>query len=182
MGMRDLYPNNLKYWIKKRGYKLSEAADYLRISPRTLSDYCAGRLATPHDKLEAIATLLECPLSVLLSDHAPGGGLLFLEGTDMRMRRRDVLRLLTIASGALALPLPLLDFERIEAAMARPRLLDETATAHLEGVNVHYWGIYRAAANKASVLDGAQGHFKTLVAALQDSHAGRVHTRLCAVA
>ena len=110
------------------------------------------------------------------------GGLFFVEGDNMNMRRRDVLRLLTIASGALALPLPLLDWERIEATVMRPKLLDETAVLHLEGVNTHYWGIYRAANNKASVLDGAQGHFKTLVPALQDPHADRVHMRLCAVA
>jgi transcriptional regulator with XRE-family HTH domain len=184
MAVDTLYPNNLKYWIKKQGYRLSEVADYLKISSRTLTDYCAGRLAMSHDKLEAVATLLDCPPSVLLESPTarPAGGLFFVEGDEMKMRRRDVLRLLTIASGALALPVPLLDFERIEAAIARPRLLDETAVLHLEGVNTHYWGIYRAAANKASVLDGAQGHFKTLTAALQDAHADRVHKRLCAVA
>src|SRR5579859_7294360 len=104
MGVAHLYPNNLKYWIKKRGYKLSEVADYLRISTRTLTDYCAGRLAISHDKLEAVTALLDCPLSALLNDM-PGGGLFFVGDTEMKMRRRDVLRLLTIASGVLALPL-----------------------------------------------------------------------------
>jgi transcriptional regulator with XRE-family HTH domain len=180
MVAENLYPNNLKYWIKKRGYKLSEVADYLKISPRTLTDYCAGRLAISHDKLEAITALLGCSLSALRADRAPRPGYtsFFVEDDEMILRRRDVLRLLMIASGALALPLPSLDFDRMTAAIARPQLLDETAALHLEGVNSHYWGIYRAAVNKASVLDGAQGHLKTLVAALQDSRVGQVRKRL----
>ncbi len=187
MAVETPYPNDLKQWIKKRGYRLYEVADHIKVSTRILTDYCAGRLPVPHDKLQAIAELIGCPVEVLtalderrLVQYQRGQSLPVFRGDDMDKKRRELLCLLSVASTALVLPV--IDWERIEAALAHPRLVDEKVVVNLGAVNAHYWSIYRAAGSKGSVLDGALGHLKTLVQFLQGSYAGPVHVRLCAVA
>jgi tetratricopeptide (TPR) repeat protein len=175
-----LYPNSLKYWIKKRGYRLYEVADHVRISSRSLTDYCAGRLAIPHATIEAIATLLECSVYDLL--NADRQSPVFLQGDNMDKKRRELLRVFSIGGALLSFPLPLVDWDRIEASINRPALVDETLVTNLEAVNIHYWNLYKVASSKGSVLEGTVGHLKTLVAFLQDTRFPSLHKRLCVLA
>jgi transcriptional regulator with XRE-family HTH domain/tetratricopeptide (TPR) repeat protein len=64
------YKNNLKLWIKQRGYKLYQVAGEVGIGIRTLNDYCAGRVPTPRDILERIAQFIGCPVSYLENVNA----------------------------------------------------------------------------------------------------------------
>lgn len=60
--------NHLDYWIRRRGYKKYEVVEATNIPIRTLNDYCRGRTPVPRYRLEALARLLECPVSALLSE------------------------------------------------------------------------------------------------------------------
>ena len=64
------YKNNLKLWIKQRGYKLYQVAGEVGIGIRTLNDYCAGRVPIPRKILEQIAQFIDCPISYLENVNA----------------------------------------------------------------------------------------------------------------
>ncbi len=100
---------------------------------------------------------------------------------DMDRKRRDIARLLTIAGAALILPLPLpnVDWERLEDAVDTPNHLDREVIRDFEGINAHLWSLYLAAATKSSVLDSVMGQLNMLVQFLKEPHAANVHKRLC---
>lgn len=101
---------------------------------------------------------------------------------DMIMKRRELLRLLSLAGAALILPLPdIVDWERIEGVLVRPSRLDEKLLRDLEAMNYHYWSIYRASSSKRVVLDGVLKQLKIMVGLLRGSHAALLHKWLCAL-
>lgn len=101
---------------------------------------------------------------------------------DMIMKRRELLRLLSLAGAALILPLPdIVDWERIEGVLVRPSRLDEKVLRDLEAMNYHYWSIYRASSSKRVVLDGVLKQLKIMVGLLRGSHAALLHKWLCAL-
>ena len=98
----------------------------------------------------------------------------------MAMKRREVLTLLGVAGAVLALPA--VDWERVEATIARPSLLDKALLSHLETINVASWGMYRTAARKELVLDGVLGQLKTLTGFLREPASHVVHKQICILA
>jgi DNA-binding SARP family transcriptional activator len=103
------------------------------------------------------------------------------EKDDMDKRRRELLHLLSQVGMTLALPIPDLDWGRIEGALIRPSRLDETVLHHLETINRSLWSMYLTAPIKSTIFESALGHFKTLIRFLKDSHPTTSHHSLCAL-
>lgn len=70
----------------------------------------------------------------------------------MLIKRRELLQLLTIAGGTLLTSD--IDWDRIEASLVRPSLIDTALVSDLEAINSRYWSLFMAASPKSSVLDG----------------------------
>jgi len=100
---------------------------------------------------------------------------------DMNKKRRELLHLLSLAGSALTLPLPDLDWDRINSVMVSPSRLDEIVLCDLEIMNNHYWSVYRTSSPKGLVLDGVLKQLKMLVDFLKDPHSAPLHKRLCKV-
>ena len=98
---------------------------------------------------------------------------------DMDKKRREVVRLLTIAGAALVLPFPDLDWERIDDALDTHSHLDQKVIANIEGINSHLWSLYLTTSTKSSVLDGVAGQLNMLVQFLREPQSAPVHKRLC---
>lgn len=60
------YPNRLREQIKRLGYTNREVAAETNIPPRSLTDYCTGRVPIPRERLEAIARVVGCSAGELL--------------------------------------------------------------------------------------------------------------------
>ena len=60
------YPNRLRECIKANGYKIQYVAEETTIPLRRLTDYCAGKVAIPRERLEALAKLLGYPVEHLV--------------------------------------------------------------------------------------------------------------------
>jgi len=60
------YPNRLKETIKQAGYTIEGIAAETNIPARTLSDYCAGRVPIPKDRLGVLAYALGYPTEYLV--------------------------------------------------------------------------------------------------------------------
>lgn len=175
------YPNLIKVRTKQFGYTLEELAKRVHVSRRMLTNYCSGHFPVPRMLLEAIAYELQCPVESLVTDQehyrqyeymSPPG-----RSDDMDRKRREFLMLLGAAGVALILP-PIVDWERVEATIARPSLLDEAFLSDLEAINVSYWGVYRTAVRKSLVLDGVLGHLKTLADLLREPASEEVHKQM----
>ncbi len=60
------YPNRLRECIKANGYKIQDVAEETTIPLRSLTEYCAGKVAIPRERLEALAKLLGYPVEHLV--------------------------------------------------------------------------------------------------------------------
>ncbi len=87
------------------------------------------------------------------------------------MKRRELLRLLSIAGSTLVLDL---DWERIGNALAQPAQVDAPVLQYLETLNHLYWQNYRAATQKSVILDDVLAHLGALTQAL---HAAQTTTQ-----
>ena len=65
------YPNRLREYIKASGYSIQEMAQAAQIPRRTLTNYCAGTVAIPRDRLALLAELLGYPVEQLVLPLAP---------------------------------------------------------------------------------------------------------------
>ncbi len=172
-------PNLIKVRTKQYGYTLEELAKRVHISRRMLTNYCNGHYHIPRMLLEAIAYELQCPVESLVADHSHRHGDQSPVGRNdvMDRKRREVLTVLAAAGVALILP-PVVDWERVEATIARPQLLDEAFLSDLEAINVSFWGVYRTAARKGLVLDGVLGQLKTLTSFLREPAHDTIHKQV----
>ena len=100
---------------------------------------------------------------------------------DMDRKRRELLRILGIASGIVLLPFPDVDWERVIDALKKPSQLDTTVIQDFETINSRHWNLYLTAASKSLVLDGVLGQFKMLVHFLKEPHSTHMHQHLCAL-
>src|SRR5579884_2486495 len=206
-GNTPMYKNNLRYWIKQRGYKLYEVAKETNIPLRTLTSYCNGYSAIPIERLEGLATFLECSVSALRDEQTERSSShssttqdimertsqvssvvpirLSLSGFDMLIKsRRQVLQdILNVACAAITLsPYELLPKEsraRLELAKTHSSYLDDEALDDLSGITARYWNISKNAS--VDVLSGISGHFSNIVQYLKDPHPTVVYDRLCSL-
>lgn len=206
-GNTPMYKNNLRYWIKQRGYKLYEVAKETNIPLRTLTSYCNGYSAIPIERLEGLATFLECSVSALRDEQTERSSShssttqdimertsqvssvvpirLSLSGFDMLIKsRRQVLQdILKAACAAITLsPYELLPKEsraRLELAKTHSSYLDDEALDDLSGITARYWNISKNAS--VDVLSGISGHFSNIVQYLKDPHPTVVYDRLCSL-
>jgi tetratricopeptide (TPR) repeat protein/transcriptional regulator with XRE-family HTH domain len=186
------YPNRIGYCIKKYGYSYTEVADEIGIARRTLYNYISGERAAPRYCLEKIAHLLACEVGELMSasSHSLTTKYDILEagyesdfsalGKEMIIKRRELLRLLSVAGGALFVSG--IDWEHIEAVLVRPSHIDMAVVNDLETINNRCWNLYMAASPKASVLDGVLGQLKMQIQFVNEARTPQVHQRLCALA
>jgi tetratricopeptide (TPR) repeat protein len=175
-GSEVTHPNCLREWIALRHYKVSGLADRTGIPLRTLWNYIAGRTAIEPVRLRELANVLQCRPEQLTWEYT------FSAGSEQDMKRRELLRLLGVASAALLLPLPDVDWERIDDVVELPGRLDLPVIQDLETINTRYWNLYLTASSKSTVLDGALGQLKVLVRFLKEPHRAAVRPRLCALA
>ena len=127
------YETNLRELIEENGYTFKEVSEETGISLSALFIYARGERPIPHDSRKKIAHVIGCsevdivskrvsPLEVL-TDVSYHGPLSYQQGRfshafgsdDMDKKRRELLRLIAVASTALVLP-PAVDWERIEAS------------------------------------------------------------------
>lgn len=78
------------------------------------------------------------------------------------MKRRELLRLLSIAGSALVL-----DWDRIGDALDQPTRMEAAVLQDLETLNRQYWQDYRAATQKSVILDDVLAHLTSLTQALR---------------
>jgi transcriptional regulator with XRE-family HTH domain/tetratricopeptide (TPR) repeat protein len=103
------------------------------------------------------------------------------ENQDMDKKRRELLRVLSIAGGVLITPLtmPELDWDRIEKSVTGLSSIDNTVLEDLAAINSRYWNLYLATTSKASVLHGVMGQLETLVLFLREPLGTSKHQQLC---
>ncbi len=109
-----------------------------------------------------------------------GCGAVTLSGID-DMKRRELLRLLSMAGSVLMLPVDL-DWERIGNALAHPTRVDAPTIQGLEMMNRQYWLAYRAASKKSAILDDVLAHLDDLTQALREVRTASHLTQLCVLA
>ncbi|GHO51431.1 helix-turn-helix domain-containing protein [Ktedonospora formicarum] len=107
---------------------------------------------------------------------------IFLGNEDMDRRRREFLQFLSFAATTLVLPLPDLDWDRVQTATAKPQHLDAQVINDLVAINKYYWSLYNAAPNKNVLLEGALGQLKTLTSFLNEGPCEADHQKLCILA
>lgn len=85
------------------------------------------------------------------------------DDNDMQWKRREFLRLFSVAGALLAFPMEveeIADWEHIGSALERPSHLDLSVIESLEIVNQQYWSVFRAAPSKYVILDGVLGQLR----------------------
>ncbi|MGW4412459.1 hypothetical protein ACWEJ6_51285 [Nonomuraea sp. NPDC004702] len=99
------------------------------------------------------------------------------------MKRRELLRLFTVASAVLAAPqtTDTVDLDRLASAERTGRIDTETVNQY-ETLNTHLWQVFVLASVKNKVYPLVRDHLATLVNSLRRSAAGADHLRLCALA
>jgi len=95
------------------------------------------------------------------------------------MKRRELLRLLSIAGSALVLDL---DWDRIGDALAQPTRMETPVLQDLETLNRQYWQNYRAAAQKSAILDDVLAHLGALTQALRAAQTASQRQQLSVLA
>jgi tetratricopeptide (TPR) repeat protein len=97
------------------------------------------------------------------------------------MKRRELLRLLSVAGSVLMLPVDL-DWDRIGNALAHPARMDTPVLQDLETMNRRYWQAYRAASQKSAILDDVLAHLADLTQALREARTASQLQQLCVLA
>ena len=179
-------PNSiLRYERQLRGWSQRKVADLVGTSEDVVSRWERGeRKPSPFfqeklcllygksaDELGFLAKSDYDTLESLCESNFP------VFGSEMITKRRELLRLLSIANGALFISG--IDWDRIEASLTKPSYIGTAVVNDLETINNCCWSLYMAASSKSSVLDGVLGQLKMQIQVLKESHATQTHQRLC---
>jgi transcriptional regulator with XRE-family HTH domain len=116
--------------------------------------------------------------------HADAAPVAFLgPENDDDMKRRELLRLVSMASALLALaPTSDLDTDRLTYAANQPSRLDDTTLDEYGRLNVHLWQVFALSPSKAETLPMVRRQLDVLTDSLQHHQTTAVHARLCALA
>jgi hypothetical protein len=129
---------------------------------------------------EMLCLLYSCTADKLNLLNMPAMSENLAAGDDMNTKRRELLRLLSVAGSTLALSFPV-DWDRISDAVTSPSHIDSIVVEDLETINRRFWSLYLAASSKSSILDGVTGQLRTLVQFLREPHSERTHQQICAL-
>ncbi|MGQ0572714.1 MAG: helix-turn-helix domain-containing protein [Pseudonocardia sp.] len=174
-------------------------AEHLGVAPRTVSKWeAAGSATFPRPDTQAMLdTVLaradgtarqrfemsgpprgRCAACGDERDVPPTG----VVGEDEGVNRRELLRLLSAAGAAVALPPVVREFDvdRLAAVAAGIHAPDATAVEEYTRLNAHLWQVFGLVASKRSVLGLVREHAVTLSDSLARS-SGHVRTSMCAL-
>ena len=68
--LRELFSENLKYWLSERGKTQTDLRKYMNVSSATTSDWYNGKKIPRTDKIQAICGWLGIELDDLLTDKS----------------------------------------------------------------------------------------------------------------
>ncbi|WP_103343904.1 helix-turn-helix transcriptional regulator [Amycolatopsis sp. CA-126428] len=159
-------------WVRR------QLAAALEISPETLDDL----LADAHRSAAAETVTGSDPIGVAhLHSPFPMAPALGSEIDDMK--RRELLRLFSMAGAMVAVP-PLgdtLDIDRLAYATDWPGRLDDATLDEYGKLNAHLWRVFALSTSKAETLPMVRRQLDVLTGSLQhaDAHA---YSRLCVLA
>lgn len=68
--LRELFSQNLKYWLSKRSKTQTDLRKYMNVSSATASDWCNGKKIPRTDKIQVICGWLGIELDDLLTDKS----------------------------------------------------------------------------------------------------------------
>jgi transcriptional regulator with XRE-family HTH domain len=145
---------------------IDDLAEVTGVSARTILRAEQGHGLYPGSRRQLCAYLQKSPeeLGLQCASLSRKPSSLVSIGID-DMKRRELLRLLSIAGSALVLDL---DWDRIGDALAQPMRMEALVLQDLEALNRHYWQNYRAVAQKSEILDAVLAHLNVLIQALRD--------------
>jgi tetratricopeptide (TPR) repeat protein len=121
------------------------------------------------------------PSSILQNAHVQYNHTSIVQEKDeLRLKRRELLRVLSVAGSVLLLPD--VDWERVDTAIGSPSHIDMAVLKDLKRINASLWNLFMAAPSKASVLDGVLGQFKMYATFLKEPQTRQTRRHLNALA
>lgn len=146
----------------------------LKITPEQLDDLLA-------DANTATGTN---PVQVTGPAHADAVAVAFLGPENDDMKRRELLRLVSMASALLAAPPTgdLLDADRLTYAANRPGRLDDITLDEYGRLNTQLWQVFALSPSKAETLPMVRRQLDTLTDSLQRPQTPAGFNRLCYLA
>jgi tetratricopeptide (TPR) repeat protein len=188
------YPNRILWYIKDRGRKVSEVAEYLQISEATLAHYAHGRISVSNHYREKLAQFLRCTVDELfpLRTHPSHQAKSETPSTQsyasdtvqevdsvqgelhMNNGRRNALQQLV----AVSIPAPL--WERLLNALDKPSSIDEPTLTMLEAQVQECWQLQPRVLNVVSynLLQYVEGRLAITTSLLEGSLLPRQRVRL----
>ncbi|MBV8694816.1 MAG: helix-turn-helix transcriptional regulator [Ktedonobacteraceae bacterium] len=204
------YPNHIRYYIRRQGYSIQEAARKIGIPRRTFTDYVIGVRPMPREGLKRLARLLKCSVSDLLSEQPfsrsqpsqstinisttanvltpPEQQVPVLLDSEIHMvseARRKILQDIASTVGTVVVApqevLAIESWNRLSKAVNTQSSLDETTLDDLESINQHYERMHLVLSSH-DLLAGTLGHLGTITHLLKYPHVTPLHRRLCSIA
>ncbi len=143
-----------------------------------LTAYELGFVKQPEQWEHALLT----PQLKLEHQPSPQGASALGSENMLNKKRRELLQMLVVATTTLILPLPDLDWDRVEHARSKPSRLDEAVLRDLATINKSFWNLYKTTPQKQAMLDGVLGQLKSITGFLEQSYTATVHEQLCILA
>jgi transcriptional regulator with XRE-family HTH domain len=167
-------------WVRPR------LAAALEVSPETLDDLLADARRPdtanpapgPHP-VGGVANPGQLSGPSLSSDT-----FVFLGSEIDDMKRRELLRLFSMAGALLALP-PLddtVDTDRLAYVADWPGRIDETTLEEYSQLNAHLWQVFALSTSKADTLPMVRRQLDVLTSSLQHAHSHAAYSKLCVLA
>lgn len=192
------YPNHILWYIKDRGRKVSEVAEYLQISEATLAHYAYGRISVSNDYREKLAQFLRCTVDELFPLRTHPAHQARSEIPSTQSHEADTLQEVDSVQGefqmknghrnalqqfvAASIPTPL--WERLLKALNKPSTIDETTLVMLEGQVQECWPLQPRVLNVVSynLLQYVEGRLAITTSLLEGSLLSQQRVRLSQMA
>ena len=184
MQKKAQHPNRLRALIREAGLHIREVHRETEIPESTLHYWAAGHGIIPKEDRMTLARVIGCSIHDLAPKYdmleSPCESDFSALGREMIIKRRELLRLLSVAGGALFISD--IDWDHLETSLTRTSHIDTTVVNDLETINSRCWSLFMAASSKSSVLDGVLGQLKMQIQFLKEAQATQMQQRLCALA